>query len=92
MQNHTNMKQILNVAYYREEDWKRFLDSIDDRNSMHETWHEWHEAYLNTVKGLKAKGFKVRQITVDLDELLQYCREKGIKNTGKARSQFVSIK
>jgi hypothetical protein len=86
------MKQILNVAYYREEDWKRFLDSIDDRNSMHETWHEWHEAYLKTLNGLKAKGFKVRQITVDLDELQQYCREKGIKNTGQSRSQFVSIK
>ncbi len=26
-------------------DWNRFLESIDDRDSVHDTWKEWHKAY-----------------------------------------------
>jgi hypothetical protein len=86
------MIRILNIAYYREEDWSRFIDSIDDRDKMHETWHDWHESYLKARNGLKAQGFKVRKIIVDIDELRQYCIDKGIKNNGQARSMFVSQK
>jgi hypothetical protein len=86
------MINILNIAYYREEDWNKFLNSIDDRDRMPETWHEWHESYLKARNGLKAQGFKVRKIVVDIDELQQYCMDKGIKNNGQARSMFVTLK
>jgi hypothetical protein len=57
---------------------------------MHETWEEWHEAYSNTKKELILKGFSVKDVIIDIDELKQYCLEKGVKNDGKARSLFAS--
>lgn len=84
------MKHIANLAYYREEDWERFLNSIDDRDKMHDTWQEWHESYIKARNGLKAQGFKVRQIVIDIDELSKFCKDKGVKNTGQARSEFAS--
>ncbi len=84
------MMTSINLAYYREADWERFLESIDDRESMHATWKDWHKAYLKTKKVLISQGLKVNDFVVDIDELQNYCILKGIKNDGKARSQFVA--
>ena len=91
MQNKDNDMNI-NIAYYNKKDWKRFVDSIDDRDSMHATWKEWHKAFLKTKKRLILEGFTVIDFVVDIDELINYCKMRGVKNDGKARSQFVSNK
>lgn len=82
----------IKLAYYRKKDWKRFIKIIDDRESMHDTWNEWHNAFLKTKKDLILRGFEVENIEIDLDELINYCEIRGIKNDGKARSQFVQAK
>jgi hypothetical protein len=80
------------IGIFRKKDWKRFIDSIDDRESMHDTWKDWHKSYLKTKSGLIKEGFEVMDIEVDIDELIEYCKLRGIKNDGKARSQFVTDK
>ena len=82
----------INLAYYNKKDWKRFLESIDDRQSMHETWKDWHKAYTKTKKDLISNGFAVNDFIVNIDELNIYCKIRGIKNDGSARSRFVSNK
>ena len=89
--NNINMIEI-KLAYYRKKDWKRFIKIIDDRESMHDTWKEWHKAFLKTKQDLISQGFKVTDIEIDLIELINYCEIWGIKNDGKARSQFVQSK
>jgi hypothetical protein len=84
------MKPSVNLAFYRKKDWSRFLESIDDRESMHETWEEWHDAYYKAKKSLISQGFIVHDCNVNIDDLVDYCRKRGIKNDGKARSQFVA--
>ena len=82
----------INLAYYQSKDWKRFLESIDDRESMHKTWRQWHKSYNKLKKKLTSAGITVNDIIIDIDELSAYCKAEGIKNDGKARSQFVSRK
>lgn len=82
----------IKLAYYRKEDWKRFTKIIDDKESLHDTWNEWHNAFLKTKNDLISHGFEVVDIVVDLGELTAYCKLQGIKNDGKARSQFVQSK
>ncbi len=59
---------------------------------MHDTWNEWHKAFLKTKKDLILQGFEVTDIEIDLNKLINYCKMRGIKNDGKARSQFVQTK
>lgn len=80
----------VNLAYYCKKDWKKFLDMIDDRDSMHDSWEEWHKSYLNLKRNLGFQGFIINDLVVDLNELRQYCSNRGLKINGKARSQFVS--
>ena len=79
----------VNLAYYKKEDWDRFIRSIDDRESMDKTWEEWHKNFLKTKTSLAITGFQVNEVHVDIDKLTKYCRKKGIKNDGRPRSQFV---
>ena len=83
---------MIKLAYYREEDWKRFIDVIDDRETMFDTWDEWYKAFLHAKHGLMKEGFEVIRIVVDIDELIDYCISQGVRNDGKARSQFVANK
>ena len=78
----------IKLAFYRKKDWKRFINLIDDRESMHDTWHDWNKAFEKTKHDLINQGFKVE----DLDELIEYCKLRGIRNDGSERSQFVQAK
>ncbi len=89
---HPNQIIGIKLAYYNQKDWSKFLDSVDDRKKMHDTWDKWHQAFLKTKIDLITQGFEVIDIIVDIDELSNYCKLRGIKNTGKARSQFVLAK
>jgi hypothetical protein len=80
----------IKLAYYREKDWDKLMKSIADRESMHDTWEEWSMEYDKTKTLLKKQGFVVHDITIDIDNLNQYCIEKKLINNGKTRSQYVS--
>ncbi len=82
----------IKLVYYRKKDWKRFVTIIVDRESMHYTWHNWHKDFEKTKRDLTNQGFEVVDIVVVLDKLKEYCKLRGIKNDGKARSQFVQAK
>ena len=77
------------LAYYRKKDWKRFIKINDDKESMHSSWKEWHKDFQKMKKNLISEGYHVIDVEIDLDKLIDYCKKKGIKNDGKARSQFV---
>jgi hypothetical protein len=82
----------VNLAYYRKKDWRKLLEMIDDRDSMHDTWKEWHKSYLKVKRDLISQGFAVNDFVVDLNELKKYCADMGMKIDGNARSRFVSNK
>lgn len=86
------MEKVVGLACYQKKDWDKFLELIDDKESMHDTWKEWNKAYLKTKENLTSQGLTVIDCVIDLVELETYCKLKGIKNDGKARSLFVSDK
>jgi hypothetical protein len=77
------------IAFYCQKDWERFLQMIDDKKRMHKTWEEWHKAFEKAKDQFEEQGLTVHTVIVDNDELDHYCKIRGIKNNGKARSTFV---
>jgi hypothetical protein len=59
---------------------------------MHDSWEDWYKRYTKLKMNFIAKGFQVRDITVNILELKKYCWERNIPMDGKARSQFVQEK
>jgi len=86
------MPTYVNIAFYLKEEWPRFLEMADDREDLEDTWEEWFSKYLGLKLSLKSQGYEVQDYIVYIDELDRYCKEKGLKNTGKTRAAFVSGK
>ena len=84
------MNKEVKLAFYRKEDWNRLLNSVVDKDTMHDTWEEWYREVMKLKKKLKNQGIIVHEVTIDIDQLKAYCLEHGLKNTGKIRSQYAT--
>lgn len=79
----------IKLAYYRKEDWEKLMNSIVDRESMHDTWEEWNRDYNKVKARVKREGFVVHEMTIDIDDLNRYCMDRKLPNNGKTRSRYV---
>jgi hypothetical protein len=86
------MSVYIGIAYYEKKDWGFFLSVVDDRESVEDTWNEWYKFYLKSKEELISTGFSVSTVKVDINELIDYCIDRKIKNDSEARSQFVAEK
>jgi len=82
----------VNLAYYEKKDWEYLLSVISDKEEMPESWDEWYKNYQKAKINLIAYGFFVREITINIHELMAYCIERKIKINGSARAEFVQTK
>jgi len=84
------MIRKVNIAYYRKVDWKRFIESIDDKESIHDTGEDWHLSFINAKINLIFQEYVIKEVITDVDKLKDYCRKNGLKNISKTRSQYVA--
>jgi len=69
------MEKAVNLASYRKEDWKRFTESAEDMEKLHNTWDEWRKSLTDLKVRLEIQGFTVMEEIVDIDDLIEYCRK-----------------
>ncbi len=79
----------IKIGYYNREDWDRFINIIDDKETMHSNWEDWNQSFNKLKTELTKAGFKVAKVVVDLEKLIEYCKVNRLKNTGATRSQFI---
>ena len=87
-----NENNIVGIAIYRQEDWDRLLKISDDRDYLEDTWLEWNESVQRFEDTLRQKGIEYKEIIIDLDELIEYCKKRGFRINGESRSQFTAEK
>jgi len=85
-------QDIVGFAIYLAEQWNQLLESADDRNQLEDTWLEWNNDMIKFKMELQSKGIEVKDIIVDINELLAYCKKHKLKNNVATRSRYVSEK
>ena len=78
------------VAVYRPEQYHRLLATAEDASDLEPTWQEWNTVYQETRRKMAELGMDLIEVTVDLDELENYCQEQGLKNTSGTRAQYAA--
>ena len=86
----SSSRMPLAVAVYRPEHYVRLLATTEDASDLEPSWQEWHTVYLETRQHMAALGIDLIEVTVDLDDLEQYCQEQGLKNTSGTRAQYAA--
>jgi hypothetical protein len=86
------VKDVIGIAIYRPEDWRQFREISEDRNDLEATWLEWNDGINRFEDTLRKKHITCYKILVELDELLEYCRQEGVPVNGKSRAAFTAEK
>jgi len=86
------MSLFVGIAYYERKDWDLFLSVIDDREEVEDTWEEWYKGFRKAKMDLISRGLNVKEVNINVNDLIDYCLERKIKNNGKTRSQYAAEK
>lgn len=78
------------VAWYKPNQWSRLREISEDRNQLEETYREWQDYAEQALKDFAARGGLLEKVTVDTEELLAWCKERGLKVNAKSRSLYAS--
>ena len=63
-----------------------------DREKLDDTYGEWLEGVTQRCEELQAEGYDIRRVNVDMSELAQWCRSRGVPLDGKSRAEFAAYK
>ena len=83
---------ITAIASYKPDQWQEFLASADDRDNLEQTWEQWNAGVERLTEKLSAHGIPFRRVVLDVDEIIQYCKEHGVPNNGETRSTLARLK
>lgn len=86
----TSKKIITSIACYKEDQYQLLRSYSSDWEAMHDTWEEWFNEKEKVKKELIKQGLKVREVEVDVFELLEYCSKNELPNNGATRSNYAN--
>ncbi len=83
-------EQIIGLAWYYKEQWDKVRANSIDRDDLEEKYEEWKTHALDVASKMRADGFKVHRVFIDVEMLLAWCNKKGIPIDGYARSTYTN--
>ena len=82
-------KTILAFCWYDEDQWNLLAKA--DPTGVDESYSEWRKNANDALSQLKENGVNVQKISINVNELLKWCQEKGVEPLGKARSEYAAL-
>lgn len=86
------VKPILGVGWYKETQWSLLLEHAVDKDDLEPTYAEWLETVLAGMENISKSGVKCEKIPVDVEEMIQWCKENGHPFDGSSRAAYITIK
>ena len=83
-------RMVIGVAIYLPHHWDRLLATAEDRDKLEGTWEEWRAVLEESERNMRAIGIEPIEVVLDMDEFENYCAERGVKNVGGTRAEYVA--
>jgi hypothetical protein len=81
---------VLRVAWYDEAQWYLLCSLVPDRGELDNTFEQWQQSALQSVRMLESQGYTVERVYVDALLLSAWCRERNRAVNGEARAEYVA--
>ncbi|HBY60130.1 MAG TPA: hypothetical protein DEH78_09930 [Solibacterales bacterium] len=76
------------LAWYRREDYDRWLAMVDDRDVWEDTYDEWLACVEDLLRQKRPPGTTIVKTILDPDAFAAWCRARGRKLDGSARADY----
>jgi len=83
-------RSVIGIGWYLPEQWEKLRRISVDRDQVEESFQEWQANATNALKEMTESGVIVQRVTVDVDILEKWCRERRLAIDAAARSLFVA--
>ena len=80
----------LGLAWYTREAWAHLRELADDRDALDDTFEDWERGALAVIRDLETVGWQIRKVSIDVDALVSWCRERNCRNDSAARAEYVT--
>ena len=85
-------KLVTGVAWYSRNQWDRLLSVASDRASLEDIYDDWVHMAEKALSDIRQTGLNLVKVPIDVEELINWCREKGRPVDGAARAEFAQVK
>ena len=84
------VQQKFGLAWWQADQWARLKEISEDRDNLEDTYEEWRKNAAKTFKEFESSGQNVSKVSINLEELLAWCNEKGVPVNGKYRAEYTA--
>lgn len=85
-------KPIIGVGWYRKDQWDLLKNHSEDANELQNTYYEWVANANDSIKTLSKAIHRIEKIDIDMNELIDWCKNEGCKINSESRARFISLK
>lgn len=78
-------------CWYQRDEWEKLKATAADKEDLDDTYDEWKSNASSAIKDLRDEGQLIQKVSIKIDVLEAWCREEGVDNNSKARSQYALI-
>jgi len=82
--------KVVGIGFYKREQWQQLLDTAADADILEKTYDEWMDVLDSSIEKIRAHGIEPELVEVDVDELLGFCKEQGLRNNAETRAKFIA--
>ncbi len=83
------LKQVVRLAVYSKTEYNYLLEVLDDATDIPACFEQWLELHKAEKQAIYNRSCKIKEIKIDVDELIEYCELRKLKIDAKAIIQFV---
>ncbi len=83
---------MIGLAWYRPEQWHRLRQVSADVEKLEESYYEWLSLASARFREAQQLGINIRKVEVDVEDLLEWCKQTGRSVDGEARAMYVTEK
>ncbi len=80
------------IAWYRPWQWERLRELATDSENIENTYGAWLDVVQARLREMNRAGIFPVKVDVDLDELVAWCKQKGVPLDAGGRAKFVAQK
>lgn len=80
----------LGFAWFRPDQWTRLREISADRDELEATFAAWESRAAEMLRSLQAQGMNIEKVIVDVEEILAWCKDRGLPFDASARSGYVA--
>ncbi len=83
---------MIGLAWYRPGQWQRLRQGSADVEVLEESYDEWLEVASARFREAQELGLDIRKVDVDVEDVVEWCKQRGRPVDGDARAGYVAEK